>query len=137
MRAPCRSILGALVFVKCGFLGSLSVAAYKMRAFVRTCMRVYVCTYIHNVQWRHGSALSPFIYFNTLTLVQGPQCSRSCNHRWGTDAGLGCYCFPYWPEQHIYFSHVLSSHFMAEKTIRWVKSAALLAFCLFAVLKAE
>lgn len=58
MRAPCRSILGALVFVKCGFLGSLSVAAYKMRACVRTCMRVYVCTYIHNVQWRHGSALS-------------------------------------------------------------------------------
>lgn len=42
------------------------------------------------------------------------------------DAGLGCYYFPYRPEQHIYFSCVLSSHFMAEKTICWVKSAALL-----------
>lgn len=125
MKAICRSVLGALVFVKCGFLGSLSVAAYKIRACA---VETWQC-----------ALQKPFVYFNTFThsCVQAPQCSRNCNHRRRTDAGLGCYCFPYRPEQHIYFSCVLSSLFMAEKTIRWVKSAASLAFCLFAVLKAE
>lgn len=125
MKAPCRSILGALVFLKCGFLDSLWVAAHiecvraRVHANIITCSETCQCAL-------HRS----FIYCNTLTPphVQAPQCSKNCNHRQETDAGLGCYCFPYRPQQHIYFSRALSSHFIAEKTIHWLKSPAGLLF---------
>lgn len=116
----CRSVLDAL-----WILGSLSVPRH------RTC--------VHNhVQQRHGGVLSSgrsFTLIHLHTHVQVPQCSwgQKCNHRQWTDTVFVIV----FPIAQIYFSCVLSLHFMAQKPLHWVKSAAWLVFCLCTILKVE
>lgn len=82
MRAACRSVLGALMFVKCGFLYSLSVAAYKI------C--VCVCAWSCAVEIRQWDLQRMFVYFNRLThppLCPGPTMQQKLQ----SQAGNGCW----------------------------------------------
>lgn len=83
-----------------------------------------------HVQHGRGALQRPLAYLNTppRPRVQAPTMQQKKNKKkkaiTGGTAFFRRHCFPYRSEQHIYFSCALSSHFMVEKTVRWVKNTA-------------